>query len=312
MATASQLGAGTIDCHKHKKYDGSGHQVTSGVKYLPNNCDNLIGVNGSTNDVENTSFNSDHDDSVDGQNQVSRKRKYSTESKKFESLEMCLSAKNKRTCEMVFEQLQAIRSKFAQSKRELDEIHSVSTFLKYVPEKVELLLNNQHSWSPQNIKYDDGPLFNGDSYVEVKLWLDNKTSESQETHVPISDTNSKKLISPNLPAEEYPNSSQPARQSNESQPDQVVERVKWEAQIIQKINKLQRDGLWSEKRLPKIYEPPRNKAHHDYLLEEMQWLATDFAQERKWKKKAAKQCAKMVMKHIHEKKNRSSASSKSI
>jgi len=47
--------------------------------------------------------------------------------------------------------------------------------------------------------------------------------------------------------------------------------------------------LWSEKRLPKIYEPPRNKAHHDYLLEEMQWLATDFAQERKWKKKAAKQ-----------------------
>lgn len=62
-----------------------------------------------------------------------------------------------------------------------------------------------------------------------------------------------------------------------------------EAQIIQKINQLQRDGLWSEKRLPKIYEPPRNKAHHDYLLEEMQWLATDFAQERKWKKKAAKQ-----------------------
>lgn len=28
MATASQLGAGTIDCHKHNKYDGSGHQVS--------------------------------------------------------------------------------------------------------------------------------------------------------------------------------------------------------------------------------------------------------------------------------------------
>lgn len=27
MATASQLGAGTIDCHKHNKYDGNGHQV---------------------------------------------------------------------------------------------------------------------------------------------------------------------------------------------------------------------------------------------------------------------------------------------
>lgn len=27
MATASQLGAGTIDCHKHNKYDGNDHQV---------------------------------------------------------------------------------------------------------------------------------------------------------------------------------------------------------------------------------------------------------------------------------------------
>lgn len=53
--------------------------MTSGVKYISNNCDNLIGVNGSTNDVENTSYNSDHDDSVDSQNQLSRKRKYSTE-----------------------------------------------------------------------------------------------------------------------------------------------------------------------------------------------------------------------------------------
>lgn len=53
--------------------------MTSGVNYIPNNCDNLIGVNGSTNDAENTSYNSDHDDSVDSQNQSSRKRKYSTE-----------------------------------------------------------------------------------------------------------------------------------------------------------------------------------------------------------------------------------------
>lgn len=53
--------------------------MTSGVKYLPNSCDNLIGVNGSTNDGENTNYNSDHDDSVDSQNQLSRKRKYSTE-----------------------------------------------------------------------------------------------------------------------------------------------------------------------------------------------------------------------------------------
>lgn len=35
-------------------------------------------------------------------------------------------------------------------------------------------------------------------------------------------------------------------------------------------------------------EPPRRKVHHDYLLEEMSWLATDFRQERKWKMAVAK------------------------
>lgn len=52
--------------------------MTSGVKFLPNNCDNLIGVNGSANGAGNTSY-SDHDDSVDSQTQLSRKRKYSNE-----------------------------------------------------------------------------------------------------------------------------------------------------------------------------------------------------------------------------------------
>jgi len=57
---------------------------------------------------------------------------------------------------------------------------------------------------------------------------------------------------------------------------------------MQRISELQREGLWSEKRLPKVQEPPRVKAHWDYLIEEMIWLAADFAQERKWKKAAAK------------------------
>jgi len=57
---------------------------------------------------------------------------------------------------------------------------------------------------------------------------------------------------------------------------------------MQRVSSLQKDGLWSERRLPKQQEPPRAKAHWDYLLEEMVWLAADFAQERKWKKAAAK------------------------
>jgi hypothetical protein len=67
-----------------------------------------------------------------------------------------------------------------------------------------------------------------------------------------------------------------------------------EAYVMQRIAELQREGLWSEKRLPKVQEPPRVKAHWDYLIEEMIWLAADFAQERKWKKAAAKKVSFFV------------------
>ena len=43
-------------------------------------------------------------------------------------------------------------------------------------------------------------------------------------------------------------------------------------------------------------EPPRRKVHHDYLLEEMTWLSTDFKQERKWKMALAKKVALAVVK----------------
>jgi len=49
--------------------------------------------------------------------------------------------------------------------------------------------------------------------------------------IKISESN--KLISPNSPAEELPNSSHTPRQSNENQPDQVFERVKWVGCILQ-------------------------------------------------------------------------------
>ncbi|KAI1293878.1 Helicase domino [Halotydeus destructor] len=83
--------------------------------------------------------------------------------------------------------------------------------------------------------------------------------------------------------------------------EQIVERAKQEAHVVQRIAELRKEGLWSLKRLPKVQEPPRAKAHWDYLLEEMSWLATDFAQERKWKKTAAKKCARMVMKYHQDK-----------
>lgn len=61
-----------------------------------------------------------------------------------------------------------------------------------------------------------------------------------------------------------------------------------ENQIHQRIAELRKEGLWSPRRLPRLQEAPRPRAHWDYLLEEMQWMATDFAQERRWKVAAAK------------------------
>ena len=57
-------------------------------------------------------------------------------------------------------------------------------------------------------------------------------------------------------------------------------------------------------------EPPRRKVHHDYLLEEMTWLATDFRQERKWKMAVAKKVAYAVVKWHKERQNRADRADK--
>jgi len=58
--------------------------------------------------------------------------------------------------------------------------------------------------------------------------------------------------------------------------------------VLQRVGELRRSGMWSSRRLPKVQETPRCKAQWDYVLDEMQWLAVDFAQERRWKMAAAK------------------------
>ncbi|EAA11849.4 AGAP006165-PA [Anopheles gambiae str. PEST] len=93
----------------------------------------------------------------------------------------------------------------------------------------------------------------------------------------------------------------PAGTNSNGPPDQYTNKARQEVFVMQRIQELQKEGLWTEKRLPKVQEPPRPKAHWDYLLEEMVWLAADFAQERKWKKAAARKCARMVQKHFQDK-----------
>ena len=80
-----------------------------------------------------------------------------------------------------------------------------------------------------------------------------------------------------------------------SQEDIAVEAKK-EAEVLKRVAELRKEGIWSLTRLPKVQETSRCKAHWDYLLEEMTWLATDFAQERRWKRGICKKvCVNIIV-----------------
>uniref|UniRef100_A0A8C5ALH5 E1A binding protein p400 n=1 Tax=Gadus morhua TaxID=8049 RepID=A0A8C5ALH5_GADMO len=87
--------------------------------------------------------------------------------------------------------------------------------------------------------------------------------------------------------------------SQEGSQDKQVEQ---ESQVHQRISELRKEGQWSASRLPKLMDASRPKSHWDYLLEEMQWMAADFAQERRWKEAAAKKLVRTCARHHQEKK----------
>lgn len=62
-----------------------------------------------------------------------------------------------------------------------------------------------------------------------------------------------------------------------------------------RIAELRRSGMWSNSRLPLCVEPPRNKTHWDYVLEEVKWMANDFRQERIWKRVSARKVSGLFM-----------------
>ena len=86
----------------------------------------------------------------------------------------------------------------------------------------------------------------------------------------------------------------------ETSHEDIVMRARHEAEVMRAISELRKEGLWSASRLPKVQEPQRSKTHWDYLLEEMQWLATDFSNERRWKMNAAKKASAFVSCPCHE------------
>ncbi|XP_053557846.1 E1A-binding protein p400 isoform X2 [Bombina bombina] len=81
----------------------------------------------------------------------------------------------------------------------------------------------------------------------------------------------------------------------------VPKPIEQENHIHQRIAELRKEGLWSLKRLPKLQEASRPKSHWDYLLEEMQWMAADFAQERMWKLASAKKLVRTAARYCLEK-----------
>jgi E1A-binding protein p400 len=87
--------------------------------------------------------------------------------------------------------------------------------------------------------------------------------------------------------------------SNDKQ--SIAERAKHEAQILQRISQLRKEGLWSIKRLPKLVEPAHPKTHWDFLLDEMTWMSTDFQQERRWKKNCSRKLSVAILKYFKDK-----------
>src|SRR5690606_38418296 len=70
--------------------------------------------------------------------------------------------------------------------------------------------------------------------------------------------------------------------------------------ILQEIKEMQAQGKWTKTPIKRYEEPRRNKTHWDYLLEEAEWLAKDFVEERKCKMKLARRLAKSVQKYHQE------------
>ncbi len=81
--------------------------------------------------------------------------------------------------------------------------------------------------------------------------------------------------------------------------EELAKKAAHDAHILNRASMLQMQGLWSSKRLTKLPEPPRGKTHWDYLLEEMVWMANDFAEEKKWKIALAKKASQNPIARAH-------------
>ncbi|KAI6645978.1 SWR1 complex protein, SNF2 family DNA-dependent ATPase [Oopsacas minuta] len=83
--------------------------------------------------------------------------------------------------------------------------------------------------------------------------------------------------------------------------DPAISQIQHESSTLKRALNLRQRGLWEPTRLPKVWEPPRIKAHWDYLLEEMSWLASDFDYERKYRAATLRRISRAVDRYHHDK-----------
>jgi chromatin modification-related protein VID21 len=68
--------------------------------------------------------------------------------------------------------------------------------------------------------------------------------------------------------------------------------------VCARIAELKEQGLWSFRQPLKQKPPPRVISHWDYMLKEMEWMSTDFYEERKFKMVGAYKLSKAVKQYF--------------
>lgn len=75
---------------------------------------------------------------------------------------------------------------------------------------------------------------------------------------------------------------------------QVVISEMQSQRAMERIEQLKAERTWSMRQYRKQRPPATHKAHWDYLLDEMRWMAVDFKQETRWKIASAYEIARAV------------------
>lgn len=68
--------------------------------------------------------------------------------------------------------------------------------------------------------------------------------------------------------------------------------------IVNRITELKELNLWSLRQPAKQKVPGRLNSHWDYMLKEMEWMATDFYEERKFKMAGAMVLSKVIREYF--------------